>query len=60
MPRHKTLDGEKLTVEIHKLSVVKERCLRDDETVKSYINRLIRQDMKHASEHISNRYFKGL
>jgi len=60
MPRFKKLQGEKLTVEIHKLDVVKEKCLRNKETVKDYLNRLVREDMMRAGEFFSNRYFKGL
>jgi hypothetical protein len=60
MPRFKKLQGEKLTVEIHKLDVVKEKCLRNKETVKDYLNRLVREDMMRSGEHFSNRYFKGL
>lgn len=60
MPRHKTLEGEKLTVEIHKLDVVKERCVRSKETLKDYLNRLVRQDMMKAGEYFSNRYFKEI
>jgi len=60
MARFKTLDGERLTVEIHKLDVVKEQCIRNHETLKQYINRLIREDMLKANELISIRYFKDL
>ena len=58
MPRHREIVGERLNVEIHKLDIVKERCTRNRETVKAYINRLIHEDMKRADEDISIRYFK--
>lgn len=60
MPRFKKLEGDKLTVEIHKLTVVKERCAGNKETVKDYLNRLVRQDMMRAGEYFSIRYFKEL
>lgn len=58
MPRFKTLEGERLTVEVHKLDVVREHCVLNKESLKDYINRLIRQDMLRAEERISIRYFK--
>jgi len=60
MSRFKKLEGDKLTVEIHKLIVVKERCIGNKETVKDYLNRLVRQDMMRAGEYFSIRYFKEL
>jgi len=60
MSRFKKLEGDKLTVEIHKLIVVKERCIGNKETVKDYLNRLIHQDMMRAGEYFSIRYFKEL
>jgi hypothetical protein len=58
MSRFKRLDGERLTVEIHKLDVVKQRCILNNETYKEYINRLIYQDMLKADEYLSIKYFK--
>ena len=56
--RYKALEGDRVTVEIHKLDVVKELCIRNHETLKSYLNRLIYQDMLQAEERLSIMYFK--
>lgn len=58
MARFKKLDGEKVTVEIHKLDVVKQRCVGNKESLKDYLNRLIHDDMMKASEYICVKYFK--
>lgn len=58
MARFKRIDGEKLTVEIYKLNIIKAKCAENNETVKDYINRLIKRDMMSAREEFSVKYFK--
>jgi len=59
MPRPRLSQGTKTSVEIEKFDVVKELCGATRESLKDYINRLIREDMMRKSEYFSNRYFKG-
>ena len=58
MARFKRIDGEKLTVEIYKLNIIKAKCAENNETVKDYLNRLIKRDMMSAREEFSVKYFK--
>jgi hypothetical protein len=58
MARFKRIDGEKLTVEIYKLNIIKAKCAENNETVKDYLNRLIKRDMLSAREEFSIKYFK--
>ena len=59
MARLKRSFGEKTSVEILKIDVVKEKCISTHETLKDYINRLIREDMLRSEERLSIKYFKG-
>lgn len=59
MPRLKRTEGDKTSVEIIKIDVVKKKLISTKETLKEYINRLIRNDMMNAEESISIEYFKG-
>ena len=58
MARFKRLDGDELTVEIYKLNLIKSMCAENKETVKEYINRLIKRDMLSARDEFSIKYFK--
>jgi hypothetical protein len=58
MAKFKKLDGYRVTVEIHRLEVVKEKCILEGMTLKDYINDLIYQDMLKSSEYLSIKYFK--
>lgn len=59
MPRLKRTTGEKTSIEIVKMDVVKEKCIFTKETLKDYINRLIRDDIMKSDERLSIKYFKG-
>ncbi len=58
MPRQKLTEGEKTSVEIIRMDLVKEKLARTGESLKDYLNRLIREDMMCSDEDISIRYFK--
>jgi len=58
MPRHKLTEGEKTSVEIIRMDIVKEKLARIGESLKDYLNRLIREDMMRSDEDLSIRYFK--
>lgn len=58
MPRRKLSEGEKTSVEIVRMDLVKEKLTRTKESLKDYLNRLIREDMMRADEDLSIRYFK--
>ncbi len=59
MSRIKRIYGEKTSVEIYKMDIVKELCHENKETLKEYLNRLIKEDiMRSNSEYFSIRYFK--
>ncbi len=58
MPKRKLIEGEKTSVEIVRMDLVKEKLMRTKESLKDYLNRLIREDMMRADEDISIRYFK--
>ena len=58
MPKRKLSEGEKTSVEIVRMDLVKEKLVRTGESLKSYLNRLIREDMMRADEDLSIRYFK--
>lgn len=59
MPRRKLTEGEKTSVEIIRMDLVKEKLARTGESLKNYLNRLIREDMMRSDEDLSIRYFKG-
>lgn len=58
MTNFKRLDGERTTVEIHKLNIVKSLCDEQKITLKDYINALIKRDMMRQGEDFSIKYFK--
>ena len=58
MPRQKLTEGEKTSVEIVRMDLVKEKLARAGESLKDYLNRLIREDMMRSDEDLSIRYFK--
>lgn len=58
MPRQKLTEGDKTSVEIVRMDLVKEKLGRTKESLKDYINRLIREDMMRSDEDLSIRYFK--
>jgi len=58
MPRQKLTEGEKTSVEIIRMDLVKEKLARTGESLKDYLNRLIREDMMRSDEDLSIRYFK--
>ncbi len=58
MPKRKLSEGKKTSVEIVRMDLVKETLARTGESLKDYLNRLIREDMMRADEDISIRYFK--
>jgi len=58
MPRQKLTEGEKTSVEIVRMDLVKEKLARTGESLKDYLNRLIREDMMRSDEDLSIRYFK--
>ena len=58
MPRQKLTEGEKTSVEIIRMDLVKEKLARTGESLKDYLNRLIREDMMCSDEDLSIRYFK--
>ncbi|MFH0904502.1 MAG: hypothetical protein V1854_04860 [Methanobacteriota archaeon] len=58
MPRRKLSEGEKTSVEIIRMDLVKEKLARTGESLKDYLNRLIREDMIRSDEDLSIRYFK--
>jgi len=58
MPKRKLTEGEKTSVEIVRMDLVKEKLARTGESLKSYLNRLIREDMMRSDEDLSIRYFK--
>lgn len=58
MPRLKLTEGEKTSVEIIRMDLVKEKLARTGESLKDYLNRLIREDMMRSDEDLSIRYFK--
>jgi predicted DNA-binding antitoxin AbrB/MazE fold protein len=58
MPKRKLTEGEKTSVEIIRMDLVKEKLARTGESLKDYLNRLIREDMMCADEDLSIRYFK--
>ena len=58
MPKQKLTEGEKTSVEIIRMDLVKEKLARTGESLKDYLNRLIREDMMRADEDLSIRYFK--
>ena len=59
MSRIKRINGEKTSVEIYKMNIVKELCYINKETLKEYLNRLIKEDiMRSNNEYFSIRYFK--
>lgn len=58
MPRRKLSEGEKTSVEIIRMDLVKEKLARTGESLKDYLNRLIREDMMRSDEDLSIRYFK--
>ncbi|MFH0903753.1 MAG: hypothetical protein V1854_01010 [Methanobacteriota archaeon] len=58
MPRRKLTEGEKTSVEIIRMDLVKEKLARTRESLKDYLNRLIREDMMRSDEDLSIRYFK--
>jgi len=60
MPRQKLTEGEKTSVEIIRMDLVKDKLARTGESLKSYLNRLIREDMMRSDEDLSIRYFKEL
>jgi len=60
MPRQKLTEGEKTSVEIVRMDLVKEKLARTGESLKDYLNRLIREDMMRSDEDLSIRYFKEL
>ena len=58
MPRRKLTEGEKTSVEIIRMDLVKEKLARTGESLKDYLNRLIGEDMMRSDEDLSIRYFK--
>ncbi|MFH1322436.1 MAG: hypothetical protein ABIH80_01200 [Methanobacteriota archaeon] len=58
MPKQKLTEGEKTSVEIVRMDLVKEKLARAGESLKDYLNRLIREDMMRSDEDLSIRYFK--
>ena len=58
MPKQKLTEGEKTSVEIVRMDLVKEKLARTGESLKDYLNRLIREDMMRSDEDLSIRYFK--
>lgn len=58
MPKIKLTEGEKTSVEIVRMDLVKEKLARARESLKDYLNRLIREDMMRSDEDLSIRYFK--
>ena len=58
MPKRKLIEGEKTSVEIIRMDLVKEKLARTGESLKDYLNRLIREDMMCSDEDLSIRYFK--
>ncbi len=58
MPKRKISEGKKTSVEIVRMDLVKEKLTRTKESLKDYLNRLIREDMMRADEDLSIRYFK--
>ncbi len=60
MPKIKKYQGEKTSVELLKIGVVREKLVRTGMKMKDYINSLIREDMMRSGEYFSNLYFKGI
>lgn len=60
MARRKDVEGEKTSVEIVKLDVVKELCAARRMSLKEYLNFLIKEDIMRQGEYFSNRYFKEM
>jgi predicted DNA-binding antitoxin AbrB/MazE fold protein len=58
MPKRKLTEGEKTSVEIIRMDLVKEKLARTGKSLKDYINGLIEQDMMRSDEDLSIRYFK--
>jgi len=58
VPKRKLIEGEKTSVEIIRMDLVKEKLARTGESLKDYLNRLIREDMMCSDEDLSIRYFK--
>ena len=59
MSRIKRIYGEKTSVEIYKMDIIKELCYKNKETLKEYLNRLIKEDiMRSNNEYFSIKYFK--
>ncbi len=58
MPKRKLAEGEKTSVEIIRMDLVKEKLARTGESLKDYLNRLVREDMMRSDEDLSIRYFK--
>lgn len=58
MSKRKFSEGEKTSVEIIRMDIVKEKLARTGESLKDYLNRLVREDMMRSDEDLSIRYFK--
>lgn len=54
MPKRKLIEGEKTSVEIVRMDLVKEKLMRTKESLKEYINRLIREDMIFTKRKMRN------